>query len=227
MKKIIGVLTVLIFGLFLTDSADAQFFPPDFRIYGGFSFPAGDFSSSASADVGDYVGGRARLGFSVGVEIDFPLSENEKLSWMNSLILASQPTSYINEFGTFILQGGDVQTGSWLLAVPLTGIKYKFPISEFVDIIAFGQIGALYGQSPEIRIEDPEGDTFTQKTANGTGIAYGTGAGLYIHDLISVNIRMISGAPEYEADTTFQGEESTFMFIQKTTLIQLMAGVSF
>ncbi|MBD3275034.1 MAG: outer membrane beta-barrel protein [Candidatus Marinimicrobia bacterium] len=227
MKKMFGILGIIVIGFFMTDSANAQFFPPDFRVYGGFSFPAGDFSSSASADIGDYVGGRARLGFAVGVEVDFPLSKNERLSWMNSMIIASQPTSYINEFGTFILQGGDVQTTSWLLAVPLSGIKYKFPISEFVDIIAFGQIGALYGQSPEINIEDPAGDTFTQKTANGTGIAFGTGAGLYIHDLISVNLRMLFGEPEYEANTTFQGEESTFQFIQKTTVIQLMAGVSF
>ncbi|MBD3275559.1 MAG: hypothetical protein GF372_09625 [Candidatus Marinimicrobia bacterium] len=228
MKKMFGILGIIVIGFFMTDSADAQFFPPEFGTNIGFSFPAGDFAAEASAAGGGKRGGYARLGFALGADVTFGLNENRTLNWMNSLIFYSNPTNYVNVFSSLIVEGGELSSDAWIILTPLTGIRWNIPASEQVDFMLFGQVGAMYGQSPEIYIEDQFGQSATQKTAAANSFAYAMGGGILINDLISVTLRFVRGNPEYTIETTGVDQQVTnTTFLQETPIITFVGGVHF
>ncbi len=227
MKKYCFLL-ILLFFFTGPNSAGGQFFPPEFGAHIGFSFPAGDYAAEASAAGEGKRGGYARLGLTLGADISFELTEDRNLSWMNSLIFHSNPTNYVNVFSPILVEGGELNSEAWIILTPLTGIRWKIPLGQQVDMMVFGQIGGMYGQSPEIYIEDQFGQTATQSSAAANSFAYGLGGGIFINDLISVTMRYVSGSPEYTIETTDNtGRIENNTFTQNTPIITFVGGVHF
>jgi len=223
MKKVAALFFTIIFlPLFLMGQN-----APSFGIYGGGSIPLGDF---ASTDAENDQSGYAKTGFLVGGEFVAPLGMLEGLGWVTSLNFAVHGVE--TDFGDLGGDVTDVSIGSWMVITPVTGLRLTTPLGEGTDVYAQGQVGLLYGRSPEVEGSFSFGG-FTQNVTldpeSAMAFGYSFGAGMHLQEMFHVGIRILGGSPEYtfEFDDPLGGDPITIDQKNPVSTFQILAGLRF
>jgi len=203
--------------------AEAQVPSVKFGVTGGLALPTGDFASTSSAQAGG-----ATAGFSAGANLIFSLVPT--LSVVGSFSFASNGVDeemVKNLTGTSSYDG---DVGSWTTLWPMAGIRYSTGVGPVVGVFLTAQGGLLLGSSPEVDVTSG-GNRYTSKSTSASSFAYGFSGGVMIANKFTVELRVLSGQPEYDFEFQASGSGFTSTFTgtsdQPTSIIQLNAGIVF
>jgi hypothetical protein len=184
-------------------------------VFGGVSFPTGDFGATTGVDAGG-----AQTGFALGVDGSLALAP--VLAWTSSAILSVNSA----DVGQLLAGTGiSADAGSWISVWALTGLKVSGALSPEVEISCFGQVGLLYGVSPEITLTAGTARA-TQKSASATAFGFGVGAGMTFGP-VAVGLRYLSGEPEYSVTATGTAGTYSGKVKQQTSCILITGGFVF
>jgi hypothetical protein len=217
-----AILVVLMVVL-MSFRAEAQVPSVNFGVTGGLALPSGDFASTSSPQSGG-----ATAGFSAGANLHISLIPT--LSLIGSFTFASNGVDeeLVNSIAGTSSFSGDL--GSWTTLWPMAGIRYSVGVGPIVGIFLTGQGGLLLGSTPEVDITSG-GFRYTSKSSSASSFAYALSGGVIVADKFTVELRLLSGQPEY--DIEFQASGPGFSSTitgtsdQPTSIIQLNAGFIF
>ena len=112
----------------------------------------------------------------------------------------------------------------------MAGVKYSVGVGPIVGIFLTGQGGLLLGRSPEVDVRSG-GFRYTSKSSSASSFAYALSGGVIVADKFTVELRLLSGQPEYDFVFTASGSGFSSTFTgksdQPTSIIQLNAGFIF
>lgn len=218
-----GYIILVLLMVTVSPLSQAQVPSVKFGIHGGLALPTGDFASTSSAQAGG-----ATMGFSAGANVDISLIPT--LSVIGSFSYVSNPLDeeLVKDLsGTSSYEG---EIGSWTTLWPMAGIKYSVGVGPLVGIFLTGQGGLLMGTSPEVDVTSG-GNRYRSKSFSATSFAYALSGGVYLMNKFTIELRILSGQPEYDFEFTASGNGFTSTFTGKTdqpsSIIQLNAGISF
>jgi hypothetical protein len=200
------------------ESYDVQY-PESGRIRLGFhfggGFPVGEFGSTTEAN-----GGAAKAGFVFGGELDYHLKYIS--SWITSVAVAFNGLDR-NPIETATGLSADV--GSWVTIWPMTGIRLSSPTGGNTSLYFQGQIGVLFGNSPEITTSSSSSPSrVTQSSSSATAFAFSLGAGFLMGKRAAIGTRYLYGVPEYQVTASSGSQSVTGKFKQPTGILLLTIG---
>lgn len=191
-----------------------------FGIIGGMAMPLGDFSATSGNDAGF-----AKSGFTFGAEYSHPIGNSgfwlTTITYSNNSIDEQEMRRYVGFPSTVSLD-----IGTYSSICPVTGLGILAPISPDVSIYAIGQIGALFGTTPEVTAKSGS-VSVSVTSASGSSFTYSLGAGIKTSKNIGISCRYFSGKPKYKITSSGGGSSTNSEYEQPTSIMQIMAAITF
>jgi hypothetical protein len=193
------------------------------QVFGGLSLPTGDFASTSSVEAGG-----AKTGFVVGGELGVNLVAG--LAWWNTVAVSfnSLNDELVKDLAGVSSVSGDI--GSWTTVWPMTGLRYTTWVAPGVTIYATGQVGILFGSTPEVSVNSG-GFRYSSKSFSSSAFAYGFGAGVLIANRFTAGVPYMTGQPEYDVEYLASApgftSTTTGKIDQPTSIFQLTVGIMF
>jgi hypothetical protein len=128
-----------------------------------------------------------------------------------------------NSLDAAALSGFHADVGSWTSIWALTGIRLTGKVSPYVSLYGQGQLGVLFGSTPEITLSVAN-LVASQPSASASAVAFGLGAGTIVRDRFILGVRYMYAKPEYEVRATGGGMTVSGTAQQATGMFQLLAG---
>ncbi|MBI1806576.1 MAG: hypothetical protein HYR76_05940 [Ignavibacteria bacterium] len=191
--------------------------PPPFKfsLRAGVAAPTGNFAAT------DSTGGAAQTGFLLGGNLR--LAVDLTLDWMTDVTMSFNS---VNVQAVSVPAGFTADFGSWFSIWALTDIRTKMPVSPNVSFFGTGQLGFLFGNSPELTLSG-NGGRATVASASATSFAYGLGGGVLIENKFTVGVRFVHSEPEYTLHASGTGGTVSAKAKQSTSMMQVTAGIDF
>lgn len=190
-----------------------------FSVLGGLSIPTGDFASRTGQSAG-----YAAVGFSAASE--YVLFLTKIITWQ---ISASFSYNSMNQKALLEALGSPtnltLKTGSYLTLCPSSGFGF-ITNSDDVSLFASGQLGILFGATPEISATYG-GSTATQKPASGKSLAGMFSIGIITSKNMVVTIRYLTGKPAYTVTSVGTNTSITNSYEQSTSMLFVLIGFGF
>jgi len=190
---------------------------PVFTLFVGLSSPVGEFGAT------DENGGGALPGLCFGGDLSLQMGSG--IGWVSSV------SFMFNSLDDKALALPDsfhasVDAGSWFLITPMTGIRFGGLVSPQVELFGLGQIGLVFGNSPETKVTvytSTYQGTIIAGSASATAFAFGLGGGVILNKHLTASLRYMHSDPEYTISVgplSAKGKQST-------SVLQIVAGYTF
>lgn len=219
----LGIVLLMLVLAPLSPRSVAQIPSVRFGLTGGLALPTGDFASTSSVQAGG-----ATAGFSAGANLIFSLIPTLSVVGSFSFVSNGVDEEMVKNLTGTSSYDGDV--GSWTTLWPMAGIRYSTGVGPVVGVFLTAQGGLLLGSSPEVDVTSG-GNRYTSKSTSASSFAYGFSGGVMIANKFTVELRVLSGQPEYDFEFQASGSGFTSTFTgksdQPTSIIQLNAGIVF
>lgn len=152
MKKLIALATVVIFFLSAAPAVSQTF---GIGAHAGVSIPMGDYGATDGANTD---AGYAKLGFSGGLDLWYPLVMAPGLKWYTS----------VDAIAHSIDDSATNASGGYIYFPAMTGLRYDIPVG-MAAIFVTGQLGVVFAKPP--KVSDVSGDITTKFGFNlGAGV---------------------------------------------------------
>jgi hypothetical protein len=182
---------------------------------GGMSLPVGDFGAKTGSKAGMASTGFAAL-------LDGNMAVAPSVAVMFSVVYASNSMKMDNPYSGY---GITMDIGSWNNFWLATGLKLFHELPSDAEIFGFGQVGAIFGSTPEITVSNGS-RSVKQESASATAFGGGVGGGVRIQR-VNISVRYYFGEPEYTITASSGGQSATETFKQSTTCVMLILGIAF
>jgi hypothetical protein len=184
------------------------------------AIPLGDFSATTGTNAGF-----AKFGFTFGAEYSHPIGNSA--FWLTTVTFSYNSIDeqeYRRAAGFSSAVSLDI--GSYSTICPVTGLGFLAPISPDVSFYGVGQMGVLFGTTPEGTAKAGSA-SISVSSGSGSSFAYTFGAGIRTSKNIGIGVRYLSGKPKYKVTTSGGGYSLNSEYEQSTSIIQIMAGITF
>jgi hypothetical protein len=158
-----------------------------FKLFGGFSFPVGDFGISATPEAG-----LAETGFTLGTEFCSEVAEHFEIGAGATFNLHGVDITQYR----ILFPGVGLSAGSWDLFWFLGAVGFNTPVSSSVNLYGHGNMGLLVANSPDITAFAGN-NSIRVASATGTSIGYGLSFGALIDHRFDAGFRYVTGEPGF------------------------------
>jgi RNase P/RNase MRP subunit p29 len=188
----------------------------NFELFGGASFPMGDYGSTTAL-----YAGYATTGFCAGLQYMAELSRNVVCSFMGMVNYNSVDETEMNNIYSSYASGINVNAGHWLHIWALGGLGFDAPIPP--STVCYGKflVGGVFGNSPEMNFSY-QSMSVNEQSASAIAIGYGFDFGFTVTRM-DICFRYLTTEPEYSI--TNASTDLSQKFKQPTATILLTMGV--
>lgn len=186
------------------------------QIFAGLSLPVG-----ALAETFGPTAGAAKLGFAVGADVNVALGA--VASWTSSVALTMN-TMDLNS--GIQATGVSSEAGSWTSVWTLTGIKIFGNVSPNTVLFGMGQVGVLFGSTPELKLSTSSGGRATQNSTSASAFGLRLGGG-FTYKNFSLTANYLSSSPEYDVTATGTYGTVSGTYTQPTSVVVITGGINF
>ncbi|HEY6190857.1 MAG TPA: hypothetical protein VI215_00865 [Bacteroidota bacterium] len=182
------IVSMLFLGIFIARSQSPdESMSRQFKLFGGLSFPMGDFGVSPSPKAG-----LAETGFTLGAEVCSEVAQQFELG------VGAAYTHHSVDISQFQTQfpGVTFSAGSWTLFWFMGVVGFNTPVSPSVSIYGHGNIGLLLAASPDITAFSG-GNSATVASSTGNSLGYGLSAGVQFDHRFDAGFRYLTGEPGF------------------------------
>lgn len=173
----------------------------EFKLFGGLSFPAGDFGVSTSPQAG-----LAETGFTLGAEVCSEVARHFPIGVGGVFNIHGVDVSQFEQQ----FPGFRFDAGSWSLFWFTGLVGANTPVSPTVNLYAHGNLGLLLANSPDITVFSGGGSGHVS-SATGTAFGYGFSFGALIDTRFDAGMRYLTGEPEFTV-SSITGKQSISVF---------------
>lgn len=205
MKRIFFFVFALTAFLVLPHTVHAQTMQKgQLSLHAGAFFPQGEFGST---DQDDENSAFATTGLTVVGEYTYPVGP-PGLGVLGTVSLSVNGFNENEAFNQFGQNEVDIESGYWINAPIMGGVKYVVEFSPTIDLYGLGQVGININNGPASTIKSKNLNyKIKQSFGNATSFGFTIGSGVVINNNLNISVRFQDlGKPELTLDEKIKEE---------------------